>query len=220
MTMYEKLMMLPIFKGINPEEMSAFLGKTHLEFSTHDVGSIIVPRGEECETLHCVLSGRIQSIYMLWDGKVKLAAEYGPGKVIGLDRLFGLDTHYSHTVKALDECGTMSFSKAQYVTLLNSSHICTINYLNILSYRCQRAENAIGNMAVGLIGKLASVVTVLTDRDCKRILIKGLECNEESEDAEQLKEMIEKRIVSPVSENTLEIFSRQALLDYAESLQK
>lgn len=213
LTMYEKLMMLPIFKGVGADDMSAFLEKTHLEFNTWQTGTVIVPKDDECERLYCILSGRIQCVYELSGGKIRLGAEYGPGKVIGLDRLYGLDTRYSHSVRAVDDCGTMCFSKSQYMSLLQSNQICTINYLNILSCRCQRAEHAVRNMlSAGLAGRLAVAVSVLTDRDCLRILVSGIPEDDE------LQQLIADGVVFPLPSKTIEIPSRQALLDYAENI--
>lgn len=219
--MYEKLMMLPIFKGMNPDQMSEFLEKTHLEFNTFQTGSMIVTRGEECGKLHCVLSGRIQCIYTLGGGSVKIAAEYDKGKVIGLERLYGMDTHYGYAVKALEECGTMSFGKSQYMSLMHANQICTLNYLNMLSYRCQRAEYAVENLVTDcLTGELAMAVSILTDRDSLRILVQDAErlgCAGCSDDLEGL---IQAGLVNRLSEHMIEIPSREAFLDHAESLLK
>lgn len=219
MTMYEKLMMLPIFKGMNPEHMSAFIEKTHLEFNTYEAGSVIVSRGEECDTLHCILSGRVQCIYPLAGDKVRLAAEYNGGKVIGLDRLYGMDTRYGVVVKALEECGTMSFSKSQYMSLIQANQICTMNYLNMLSYRCQRAVHAMENMLpASLMGQLAEAVTILTDRDSLRILVQDVERLTESDCHGELDSLIEAGLLRRISEHMVEVPSRAAFLDYAESL--
>lgn len=216
--MYEKLMMLPIFKGINPEQMSEFLEKTHLEFNTYQTGSMIVTRGEDCGKLHCVLSGRIQCIYSL-GGKVRIAAEYDSGKVIGLERLYGMDTHYGYAVKALEECGTMSFSKGQYMSLMHANQICTLNYLNILSYRCQRAEYAVESLVTdSLTGMLAMAISILTDRDSQRILAQDVEQLGSAGCGDELERLIQDGLVNRLSEHVVEIPSRTAFLDHARSL--
>lgn len=219
MTMYEKLMMLPIFKGMNPEQMSVFLEKTHLEFNTHETGSVIVSRGGECDRLYCILSGRVQCIYPLSGNNVRLAAEYGSGKVIGLDRLYGMDTRYGVVVKALEECGTMSFGKSQYMSLIQSNQICTINYLNMLSYRCQRAVQAMERLLpASLTGQLAMAVAILTDRDSQRILVQDAERLMEGDCHAELDSLIGAGLMRRISEHMVEIPSRTAFLDHAEVL--
>lgn len=226
MTMYEKLMTLSIFKGIGMEQLSSFIEKAHLHFETYEAGELIAPVDEECDGLKCVLSGEIESVYTLSGGRGKLTVEYGPGKVIGLGRLYGMDTHYGHAIKAVKTVGTMEFSKQQYMTLLHSNRICLINFLNILSYKGQKIEMAVRDLYNNsLTGRIATTVSLLTDRDCLNIKIYGIDglikhANVEIETYynEELKLLRDWNLISFDTDGAVVIPSRQAFLDYAENL--
>lgn len=226
--MYEKLLTLPIFKGVGPEQLSMFLEKTHLDFDNHDAGDVIVSLLEDCGSLKCVLSGRIEMIYALSGGTSRLIAEYGPGKVLGLEHLFGMDTRVRHEVKALEPCGTMSFSKEQYMSLLRSNNICLINYLNYLNYHCQRIEVSMESLySRSVASTLATIVSLMTDRDCKRIVLEGMDRlwatgpeNAQADYDRQADELVDAGYVRFGNEGEIIIESRQSLLDYAESQQE
>lgn len=228
MTMYERLMTLPIFKGVGTEQLSLFLEKTHLDFDNYDAGAVIQPLLEDCNGLKCVLSGRIEMVHTLSGGEGRLVAEYGSGKVLGLERLFGMDTRPRHEVRALEPCGTMSFSKEQYMSLLRSNHICLINYLNYLNYHCQRIEVVMESLySRSVAGTLATIVSLMTDRDCRRIVLEGMDRlwttgpeNAQADYDSQVDGLVDAGYVRFGNEGEIIIESRQSLLDYAESLQE
>lgn len=228
MTMYERLMTLPIFKGVGTEQLSLFLEKTHLDFDNYEAGDVIQPLLDDCNGLKCVLSGRIEMAYTLSRGHSRLIAEYGPGKVLGLERLFGMDTRTRHEVRALEPCGTMSFSKEQYMSLLRTNHICLINYLNYLNYHCQRIEVSMESLySRSVAGSVATIVSLMTDRDCKRIVLEGMDHlwatgseNAEAEFARQADMLVDAGVIKFGNEGEIIIESRQTLLDYAERLQE
>lgn len=225
-TMYERLMTLPIFKGVGPEQLSLFLEKTHLDFDNYEAGGVIADYGEECEGLKCVLSGRIRVVHNLSGGRAKLIAEYGPGKVLGLERLYGMDTRFGHVVRALTECGTMSFSKQQYMSLVQNNNICLINFLNYLSLRAQRVEHSVEKLyANTLIGRMATILSLLTSRDSSRIIIKNIYDMSDFKTEDELlvyrrdlETLSEKNLISIKDNNTVEVLSRSALIDFAESV--
>ena len=62
MTMYERLMTLPIFKGVGTEQLSLFLEKTHLDFDNYEAAGEIEPLREVCTVLKCILACRIEIV--------------------------------------------------------------------------------------------------------------------------------------------------------------
>lgn len=226
MTMYERLMMLPVFKGIGESQLSAFIEKTNLEFGTVPPGETVVSKGEVCDHLICVLSGSIMSTYSLFSGAITLKAVYGAGKVVGLTRLYGMDNTFGHSIHALEECGTMRFSKTQYMDMLRESPICLINFLNTLSYRSQMMENALTDLySDNLAGRLATIVSVLTERDCIGVTIKGIRriCFREDADCDlmDIKEMrilAERGLIEIKGDDEIRIASRNDLMDFAEEV--
>lgn len=218
-TMYERLMTLPIFKGVGPEQVSLFLEKTNLEFVVHNSEDIIVSQGQENKEIICILSGEIETVSTLADSGVRLIAEYGSGKVLGLSNLFGMDLSYPYAVKAITECGTMSFSKSEYLRLIREDAICLINFLNYISYRAQRGCSAVSDICSNsLLRRLAAMVSILSDSDCKNLRIDGLtdimpvSCPADKNDLDIL---IKYHIIERLSDTSIRILSRSELFDYA-----
>ncbi len=171
-TMYDKLMMLPVFKGIGSEQLSSFLEKTSLAFDNYEAGSTIRCAGDICDSVTAILSGDLESVTELAGGVSKVICRYGPGKVIGLEHLFGMDNHYSKTVKAVTDCGTMTFSKTQYMAMLQSNSISMINFLNYLSLKAQRLSIYVDTVCnYSLTARLAAIISLVSDRDVKNIRI-------------------------------------------------
>lgn len=172
LTMYEKLMSLPIFKGVGPDQVSQFLEKTDLNFQTYQPGDTVVERTEVCDAVTCVLTGDVEVSYNIGASGVELKASYGMGKMIGLDRLYGLDTYYPYEVVTRQGCGTMSFSKNKLLSLIKNNDICHINLLNILSLRSQISIHAAECVSYkDPLSRIAAILLLLTDRDCLKIRI-------------------------------------------------
>lgn len=228
LTMYEKLMTLPMFKGIGTEQVSSFLEKTHLDFITYNNGDHIISSGEPCKGLTCVLSGNIEVEFIITGGILRIIAGYGPGKVLGLDHLFGMNTNYSYFVRAIDQCGTMFIAKKQYLDLVNENHICLINFLNYLSYQSQRVDMSIRHIySTGLTERLAQTISLLTNRECAYIRVEGLKeymeglsMVERDVCLREIGEFLDNNCVREETEgdmDTLIIPSRSEFLDFAES---
>lgn len=226
MTMYEKLMALPIFKGISANTLSLFLEVTPLEFKNYRVGELLGAAGAECHGLKCLLSGEIDISYPLYNGLVQLVAHYGSGKILGLEHLYGMSNQYTGAIKATRPCSTAEMTKSQYFRIVEENKVCLINLLNYLSYRSQKVEWFFNNHLSGHVaGIIAALVGIYTDRDVKSILIRGLDkiikndfsCGLGKYESQIL--LLEKwGIISVHSDGCIFVPSRIALMDYAEEL--
>lgn len=228
LTMYEKLMTLPIFHGVGTEQLSNLLEKIPLEFKRYEAGELLAAYNEECDRIKCVMSGEVMTVYTLAGGKMQLYGRYGAGKVIGLDRLYGMTNLYGHAVQAITSCSTFELTKNQYIGLIKKNNVCLINFLNYLSYKSQKREWTMHtHLSDQLVGKLASLVAMFSDRDVIDVTIKGMENLVVSENKEcrnqydrDLMLLKDWGLVKEVENNPniLLVPSRNSLLDYAEDL--
>lgn len=223
-TMYDKLLMLPVFKGMGAEQLSSFLEKTQLGFNNYEAGATIRCSGDICDSVTAILSGDFETVTELAGGVSEVICSYGPGKVIGLEHLFGMDNHYSKTVKAVTDCGTMSFSKAQYMDMLQSNSISMINFLNYLSLKAQRLSIYIDTVCNdSLTARLATIISLVSDRDVKSIRITDFSklieniCHATTY-TEDVAIYRDKGIAGLENDDTLIIPSRVEFLAYAENL--
>ncbi len=220
MTMNEKLMMLPIFKGIAEDALLQFLEKTHLNFKNYESGEVLISEGDECESLICILNGEVEESFHLSNDNITLTATYGIGRIIGLDRLFGMDTRYSHSVRAVSTCGIMEFSKAQFMQMVQNNQMCMLNFLNSLSYQCQCREKAFKDFSGFILeGQIARLLLLFTDKKCRDICIK-VDSGEEQPRSRlrAIQKLVDAGLITISADERIKIISRSDFLDYAEDL--
>lgn len=173
-TMYEMIMDLPLFKGVSKELVSSFLEKTNINFVNFSPGDKIVSKGEEVRMVKFVISGEVRVKHVLKGCNIVVEEICSSGRVLGADRLYGMDTGYSCDVEASAKTSIMEFRKDQYVRLINSDHIYLLNFFNYLSRRAQRPVEALENFTSGdLKSRLDILLSVLTDPDSVSILIRA-----------------------------------------------
>ena len=69
--------------------------------------------------------------------KFCISHELRAPEVIAPDYLFGLDTSYPFTLRAIENCGILQLSKNDYVEMLQSDKVFLYNILNYLSRNSQ-----------------------------------------------------------------------------------
>lgn len=175
--MYEKIMDLPLFKGVSEAHVSAFLASTHLEFKTYKAGDLIIRVGDPTNALTFVLSGEVSLLHSNVVASMSLQESRGEGAVIGADSLFGIDQTDCATVSALSDVGVMRISKTQYCNLLMQDEIYRINYFNYLSLRSQRMLRAIRHLSEGTVREFLSLLimsfTTADSRDIRFVAEDG-----------------------------------------------
>ena len=137
-SMYETIMNLPLFYGINTKQVSRFVGDTHLRFSKYDAGQTIIERGSDADELYIILSGTVDLIFANHENTLTLEERCGPGRVLCAERIFGINTKIPFKAVAAEKTSIMSFRKEEYLSLLRSETIYLVNYVNYLAARAQR----------------------------------------------------------------------------------
>ena len=60
-TMYDKLLLLPLFQGLCKEDFTSILEKVRLHFQKYTAGSRIVKQGDYCNNIIFILQGEIRA---------------------------------------------------------------------------------------------------------------------------------------------------------------
>lgn len=222
LSMYERLMSLPLFKGSNQELIHAVVAKTHLLFTKVKPGEAVVSLDQPCHSVIALLSGSVVREHSVFDNNLVIRETLDAGVVLGVEYLFGLERSYGYTVKAREQCGLMQFSKEQYLNLLQDHPILMLNYLNYLAYGAQRCENALHEHSMSdIVSQLAFMVDLSTSRHARDIQIESTRmpvlefmhnhCKvQNSED--NLQQLADSGIIRFCSEYVLEILSRRKLM--------
>jgi len=218
--MYEMIMDLPLFKGVGNDQVSQFLEKTNIGFHNYNGGELLADVGEDVRMVRFVISGEINIIHRLEAVGVTVEERAGFGKVLGADRLFGIDTDYPYKAVALTRTSIMEFSKEQYINLLHSDNIYMLNFFNYLSLRTQRPVEAVKRFCHGDVGsRLRQLICVLTDPGAKGVVINGSDealaeyCATSEERIREWKHEIRMAMLAECDSETIRIISRSRFLD-------
>lgn len=138
-SMYEKIMELPLFKGIGEEQLNQMLEKTSIEFLKFADGELIKEAGSPVRSLDFILKGEVRNTYKLLNYEIEVDEIITDGGVIGATQQYGLDTSSFTTSRAKGDVSLMRIDKAQYMNILQSDKIYLLNYMNYLSAAAQNS---------------------------------------------------------------------------------
>ncbi len=139
-TMYEQILLLPIFQGISKSELTDILEKVHFNFAKYSNKGEIVKRGTMCKNVLFLLSGEIEVETFSINRKIHIVQYLSAPMTLPFNHLYGIDTNNDITVKAVGKVGIMSLDKSEFLFSLQGNKILLINVLNILSSRAQRLD--------------------------------------------------------------------------------
>ncbi|MEG1616270.1 MAG: Crp/Fnr family transcriptional regulator [Bacteroidales bacterium] len=170
--MYDLLLQLPLFQGINRARLGELIEKTKFHFLKYPAGSQIVTAGEQCTHLKFLISGRIRTEMTNLNGKMKISEEFEAPNVIAPNFLFGASTSYPFNIIALEDVGIMQIDKRTFITLMQSEEIFLLNMLNITSNRSQKCFDSFSFFTSGdMKEKLACWMLNYTNRKASNIRI-------------------------------------------------
>lgn len=219
-SMYEMIMDLPLFKGVSKDQISLFLEKTNIGFDNYEAGDLLAEMGEPVRMVRFVISGDISLIHPLDGVAVTLEERSGFGKVLGADRLFGLQTGYPYKAVAKTRTSIMQFSKGQYVNLLHSDRIYMLNFFNYLSSRAQRpVDSAMVYCHGDIHSRMCLLVSTMTEPSAGEIVIRGSAsaladyCGVDSAEIERWKECLLAERLAVCEPEKIRINSRREFLD-------
>ena len=218
--MYDTIMQLPIFQGVDRKCMSDILARTKVEFTGYSGGDVIISGGEEPEKVMYLISGSARRIWKSEDGDTAVSEKLLPGTLMAAEYLYGLDKRVPFEVTALVDSSVFSFHKHYLLENLKSSRVLLINFINYLSTRVQRPLPDILSPGGNIFMKwLASVLVSVTDSRSVDVEITlpgnfpgkaGLG----TEDIKVLSELREEGIIR-IRQNKIAVLSRQLLLERA-----
>ena len=171
-SMYDVLLQLPLFQGVNRVKMSEIIEKTRFHFLKYKDNEIIAHRGEECTHMKFIVSGSARSELKNINGKIRVAETLHAPDILFPNHLFGRNTTYPSEITAQDNCGIMQIDKQSFVSLIQQSPIFIINLLNILSRHSQKSLETFLALSTGSVKeRLAFWILSFTQRNATDIQI-------------------------------------------------
>jgi signal-transduction protein with cAMP-binding, CBS, and nucleotidyltransferase domain len=141
LTMFERLLQLPLFQGLTTREISDVMAHVRLNFVNYHPGDELITQGDACRELIYILNGEVTAEYRDPQGRFSFT-EYLPNlKVIEPYNLFGMYQRVSRTYTFATEGVTLSIEKPVMLHHLLANDIIKINLLNIVCNRYQQTHS-------------------------------------------------------------------------------
>ncbi|MCD7973793.1 MAG: Crp/Fnr family transcriptional regulator [Candidatus Azobacteroides sp.] len=173
-TIYDIILSLPLFQGIERLKLIHLLEKVTLKFDKYQRGDLIIQKGKECNELVFLLDGSILCETFDKTEKFSIYEHITGETVLFPSFLFGKHTQSPSSVTALDNVSTLSISKQQVLYLMKNEDIFLLNFLNIVSNKAQSAfDKTISLAGADLKKNFAFFVLSLTHKGSTNIHIKS-----------------------------------------------
>ena len=138
LTMFERLLHLPLLQGLSTQDLSEVMAHVRLDFVNYHPGDEIVMQGEPCKGLIYIIAGSVSSIYTDQKQDFVLKEILPPIGVIEPYNVFGMYQQYSRSYKFETEGTTLYIDKQTLLQRLMVNDIVKINFMNIVCNRYQQ----------------------------------------------------------------------------------
>ena len=145
LTMFERLLQLPLFQGLSIQELSDVMAHVRLNFVNYHAGDEIVVQGEPCKSLIYIINGDVCSEYRDAEHCLVVKEMLPKIGVIEPYNMFGMFQRYSRTYSFSTDGITLAIDKPVVLQRLMASTIVKINLLNIVCNRYQQTSHLLRN---------------------------------------------------------------------------
>lgn len=138
LTMFERLLQLPLFQGLTMQEVSDVMSHVRLDFVNYHQGDEIVMQGESCRKLIYIINGEVMAEHRNAELQFTLTEHLPDLKVIEPYNLFGMYQTYSRTYSFTTDGSTLAIDKRVMLSQLMTNNIVKINLMNIACNKYQQ----------------------------------------------------------------------------------
>lgn len=140
LSIYEKLLELPLFQGMCSSDMTWIIDKIRFDFAKFKPGETIIQQNSSCNSIYFLLNGEVEMETVSLNNKYIFYEHIASPSVLEPEVLFGPRTRYTHSFLAISEVGTVSISKSEFWGHLLDYEVFRLNYINMLSAQAQNAQ--------------------------------------------------------------------------------
>ena len=140
---FSSILALPLFQGLNRNDLAEVVAQTKFAFSKTLSGYYITEKGKDCRELKFILSGNAECISSSDDKEYCIHETIEVPELIEPERLFGLDQKYTRSIKAISNCNIMEINKSEVLKLSDKFKIFRMNLLNIVSTKAQKGTKSL-----------------------------------------------------------------------------
>lgn len=174
MSIYDSLLEIPLFKGLNVDSFNKIIEKYKLEFLSFNQGDIIFKAGEECNCFRFVISGSVRSELVNEKIKIKLYETISAPNDIISNYTLGNNTSPISVSALSDNTGILIIDKQDFLSIMQEHRVVLLNYLILLSRKGQIPVEAYNSIASDNIrAKFAFWILYFTNYNSTDIVIKA-----------------------------------------------
>ncbi|MCK9310867.1 MAG: cyclic nucleotide-binding domain-containing protein [Bacteroidales bacterium] len=127
MPIFEIFTQLPLFKGVDKDELFSLIPKINLDFENYQPGDVIFDRQMHSHGLVYLLNGKVEAHFM--NGERKISSP----DLLSYTGLFGSNRHYSMDVTAVEKSSILNIETKSLLFLFRHCPVFLMNYLDLLS---------------------------------------------------------------------------------------
>lgn len=139
-TMYNQLLMSPLFTGLTTGELTEILAHIHLDFNTYERNDVIVLQDDRCDRLTYVLRGKVKAEMIDPRHRFVLIEVFDKPFLIEAYNMYGMKQAYEHTYVTVEKTNTVSMTKQEFHSILMNYRIPRINAMNLLCAQIHRMQ--------------------------------------------------------------------------------
>lgn len=136
----EILATLPLFLGLNKTELNAISKSVQIRLRHHKKNSIIAEEGTLCNDLMLIYSGWVESDTQNASRAYLFKEITEAPQMLEPDKMFGINTRYTSTYRAVTACDSILVSKEYLMQLIEQHFIIRLNMLNSICRNTQLYE--------------------------------------------------------------------------------
>lgn len=147
LTMFERLLTLPLFQGMTLNDLSEVLAHVRLDFVNYQAGDEIVVQNDPCKNLICVINGSITSTMHDPEGRFSVTEKLAKVSIIEPYNMFGMFQKYSRDYSFDTDGVTLSIERHVFINHVMNNNIVKINMMNIICNRYQQTLKVLSDFS-------------------------------------------------------------------------
>ena len=159
MTITDKIITNPLFKGLSASDVEALLGSIHSFSRKYKEGNLIVFRDEVCENLMILYQGTAVAEMINNMGKHIIIEKMAPPKLLAPAFLYASQNRYPVDVVAQEDCQTLVIPRDELTRIMQKNEKLLFNFLEIISAQTVFLSNRVKLYGLNsLKGKIAHFI--------------------------------------------------------------
>lgn len=139
-SIFDRLLTLPLFQGMNNDDLTTLAGQTKFNFHRFAEGKEIIRDGSPCEHLFFLMSGTLSTTAEADDHGFRLTEQVTAPAILQPERIFGLTQRYTRSFTTMSPCNCMTLDKQEVLRITEEYVVFRINLLNIICTQNQRLQ--------------------------------------------------------------------------------